>query len=284
MRTASSIAALMACLGFGLGCSGKKKAAPPVVAIDAAVDAAAVVVAVDAAGPSVDAGPPPLTPPAGARGVQIVDLQYAGFEAPGLPAIRDDGSQVAAIVRADDGGRGYLDLRFVLLDGATGKVAKTIRLADPNESSAAESKDDEAGNLDAEEALFAKVRTRVADANAVVATGTWRSLVTTERADDNAPPGPSEALTVGDLTFTYDLGGRKLSVARAGRQVAAHDLTRLVPKAGPDTDTPCPGDLGYLRALHVDAATKKVLVEIGAWPQGHNCGGNGPIYTVIPLP
>ena len=180
MRTAWSIAALVACLGFGseLGCGGKKKPPPAVVAIDAA---AVVAVAVDAAVASIDAGPPPLTPPAGARGVQILDLQYAGFEAPGLPAIRADGSQVAAIVRADDGGRGYLDLRFVLLDGATGKVAKTIRLADPDESSEAESKDDAAGNLDAENALFAKVRTRVADANAVVATGTWRSLVTTEQ-------------------------------------------------------------------------------------------------------
>ena len=49
-------------------------------------------------------------------------------------------------------------------------------------------------------------------------------------------------------------------------------------------DSPCPGDLAYLHALHVDAPSKKVVVELGAYAQGHNCGSNGPIFTIVPLP
>src|SRR5688572_16645152 len=117
MRTAtpSVIAALIAISALGCkdGTAPKKKVAP---AIDAA---AAVAVAVDAAPEVTDAMPPPLTPPPpGGRGVQVFDLQYGGFDQPGLPAIKDDGSELAATAVADDGGRGYLDLRFLVIDGA----------------------------------------------------------------------------------------------------------------------------------------------------------------------
>src|SRR5262245_8207224 len=119
--------ALVAVVLAVVGCKKKENEQakpPPPPAVDAAP-------AVDAM--EVDAGPPPLTPavPAGKIGVQILDLEYGGMNAPGLPAIRDDGSQYAVVALADDGGRGYLDLTLRLLDGKTGKVAKEWVLADP---------------------------------------------------------------------------------------------------------------------------------------------------------
>src|SRR5262245_11264380 len=128
-------AALLAGLA---GCKDEGKRAPK--AVTPAIDAAPVApIAIDAAG--IDAAPPPMTPPPGARGVQILDLTYGGHSEPGLPAIRDDGSELAATAVADDGGRGYLNLRFLVLDGATGKVKTTIVLADADETSDAEAKD-----------------------------------------------------------------------------------------------------------------------------------------------
>lgn len=275
----------VACAAWGCNGKGKtpaKQGAPARATIDAAAVPAAPVDAAVAALP-IDGPPEPLTPAPGERGVQLVDLTYGGFHAPGLPAIREDGSEVAALVAPDDGGRGYLNLRMLVLDGATGAVKRTLPLAGAQETSDAEQKDDAAGNFAEEDALAAKVRQRVADANAMFAGARWRTLESIERPDAD-PPGPSESLVVGDVTFTYDLGQRRLTVTRGGKQVAAHDLSKLVPRPSTRTDTPCPGDLGYLEALHVDAATRKVLVEIGAYSQGHNCGSDGSVYTVIPLP
>src|SRR5690349_3107568 len=95
----SIAAALIAALA---GCKGTGKAAPRV----APRDAAPAVVDTAAAVADVDAPPPPMTPPPGMRGVQIIDLTYGGHREPGLPAIRDDGSEVATTAEADDGGRG----------------------------------------------------------------------------------------------------------------------------------------------------------------------------------
>ena len=278
MRTAPWIV-VASLAGLIAGCKDKATTKPKAgpVAHDAAPAAS------DAARPLVDAGSGPLTPPAGARGIQIFDLTYGGYTAPGLPAIKDDGSEIVTTAVADDGGRGYLDLVFLVLDGATGRPRDRVQLADPDETSEAERVDDEAGNLAAEDALAVKVRDRVAQANARVTTGPWRSLVSSER-EDVGPPQPSEALTAGDLTFTYDLAGRRLTVTRAGTQVARHDLRKLVAGGGPRADEACPGDLAYLEAVHVDAPSKKVLVELGAFAQGHNCGSAGPSFTVIPLP
>lgn len=278
MRTAPWIvAALLA--GLAVACKDKtttKPKAGPVVA-----DAAPV--AVDAARPAIDAGPGPLTPLAGERGIQIYDLTYGGYTAPGLPAIKDDGSEIVTTAVADDGGRGYLDLVVVVLDGATGRPRERVQLADADETSEAERVDDEAGNLAAEEALAVKVRARVAQVNARLTTGAWRSLVSSER-EDLGPPQPVESLTAGDLTFGYDLADRRLTVRRGGAKIASHDLRKLAPGGDPRADQPCPGDLGYLEAVHVDAPSKKVLVELGAVAQGHNCGGAGPTFAVIPLP
>jgi hypothetical protein len=236
---------------------------------------------IDAEG-AIDGGAP-LTPAVGERGVQLRDLQYGGFAAPGLPAIREDGSELAALALADDGGRGYLELRFLVLDGATGKVKKTIELADAGATAEAEAKDDEAGNFAAEEALYAQVRERVAEANALVAGAGWRTLVTTTR-EDSGPPQPLESIAVGDLELRYDGARRKLSLLRSGQVVSTHDVSKLVGKASPRADTPCPGDVAYLAAVHVDLPSKKALIELGAWPQGHNCGSAGPTYAVVALP
>lgn len=285
MRIAGSIVVVLFAIAGAAGGSGCKDKAKPKAApapAPAVIDAAPAG-PIDAAGPVAAAAPSPLTPPVGARGVQIRDLQYGGFAAPGLPAIKADGSEVVTTAVADDGGRGYLDLHFLVLDGADGHVRNDVRLANPDETSEAETADDQAGNLDVETALFARVRDRVAQANAWLAAGTYRDLATVARADEG-PPQPSEAIVVGDLTFTYDLGARRLTVTRGGQAVATHDLSKRVPKPSTRSDSPCPGDLAYLHALHVDAPSKKVVVELGAYAQGHNCGSNGPIFTIVPLP
>lgn len=282
MRTALWTAAFTTCLA--LGCKDQAPPAPKVT--PRTLDAAVAVAPRDAAaptGPTGDAGPGPLTPAVGARGVQIVDLQYGGYAQPGLPAIKDDGSEVLVTALLDDGGRGYLDLYFRVLDGATGHVEHDLHLADASETSAAETADDKAGNFDLETALATKVRERVAQANARIAGGSYRSLVTVMRAELGLP-SPTESLVTGDLTFTYDLGHRRLTVTRAGKPVASHDLRAELPTARPPAGSPCPGDLPYLRALHVDPPSKKVVVELGAFAQGHNCGSNGPTYVIVPLP
>ena len=278
MRTALSSLVLLALVGC------KDKAAPAKKAVTPPLDAAAVAVVVDAAPEVSDAIPPPLTPPPpGGRGVQIFDLQYGGFAQPGLPAIKEDGSEVLVTAVADDGGRGYLDLRLLVIDGSTGKVKKTFVLADPDLTTDAITKDDAAGNFDAEEAQLATIKAELDKVNALVAAGAWRTLATTERAD-TGPPQPNETITVGDLAFSYDLGNRRLVLERDHQHLATHELGPLIPRTKRKPDDPCPGDLPYLGAVHVDAATKKVVVELAAWPQGHNCGGDGPIFTVIPLP
>jgi hypothetical protein len=278
MLTARSFVVALS-LTFAAGCKDK---APVAKQAPVVLDAAAR--PVDAAPPVIDAGPPPLTPPPpGGRGVQIVDLEYGGFAQPGLPAIKADGSAIAVTSVADDGGRGYLDLRFVVLDGATGKALTTIQLVEPEETSAAIATDDAAGNLDAEEALYATVRERVAKANAMLAEGTWRPLETVERAD-SGPPRPMETITAGDVAFTYDLAARRLSVARAGLAAPPHELAKLVPRPKTGTDVTCPGDLYFLGAVHLDPPGSKAVVELTPYAQGHNCGGGGAIFTVVPLP
>ena len=273
--------ALSACKDGGK--SGKdgskvKPSLPP-----ATLDAGLAARPADAAVAPTDAGDGALTPPPpGGRGVQIIDVQYGGFRQPGLPAIKDDGSELVATAVADDGGRGYLHLDVVVLDGATGAVRATIGLADPDESNEAINRDDAAGNFEAEEAQLARVRARLDELHARLATGTWRTLATSERAD-TGPPQPSESIAVGDLTFTYELGQRRLTVARGGATVATHELGKVLARPRARSEH-CPGDLPYLGALHVDAPTRKVLVELAAWPQGHNCEGDGPTFTVVPLP
>ncbi len=235
MRQASWIAvALVLSLGTSAGC-GKKRAAPPPPP-PAPIDAAPR--PIDGALPTVDAPPPPLTPPPGARGIQIIDLQYGGFAQPGLPAIKDDGSEIVATSVADDGGRGYLDLTVILLDGATGRPRTTLSLADANETSATEEASDAAGNFGPEDALAVKVRERVAQANAWVTTGTWRTLTGTLRDPESGPPAPKESLVAGDLTFTYDLTTQTLELTRAGKRVASHRLSKFCPRpSGPARPT-----------------------------------------------
>jgi hypothetical protein len=268
---------------LALGCDKKKEAAPPPPAMKV-IDAA--VAPLDAAVPTVDAPPPPLTPPPGARGIQLIDLQYGGFVQPGLPAMKDDGSEIVATSVGDDGGRGYLDLSVVVLDGATGRVRNRVQLADPNETSDTEQAADTAGSLDVENALFAKVRDRVKQANSWVTTGAWRTLAGPARSGDAGPPEAKESLTAGDLTFTYDLARQVLSLTRADKQVASHRLLTLMPELARSgkRGAECPGDLDYLRAVYPDVTSKRVLVEIGMWSQGHNCGARGQRYVVIPLP
>ncbi|MBK9034508.1 MAG: hypothetical protein IPL61_25120 [Myxococcales bacterium] len=269
-----------------VGCARTKRRPPAPTAGDAAG------APIDAGAPDVDAGldagPAMLTPAPGARGVQINDLEYGGFAQPGLPAIKDDGSEVVATTVADDGGRGYLDLAVVVVDGATGRVRTRLRLVDPDETSAAIAADDTAGDQAATAALAAQVQTRVAAANALVATGTWRTLTGARRADDAGEPADPEALTVGDLTVTYALAGQTLTIARAGATVATHPLRALAPDlARPAPGAPddaCPGDLVYLAGAYPDPPSKRLVLELGRAAQGHNCGAAGQVYAVVPLP
>src|SRR5688572_26701567 len=147
----------------------KKSAKPPADAPPAPLDAAAAVV--DAADGPPDTGA--LTPPvpAGKVGIQVLGLEYEGHEAKLLPAIRTDGTQIAAVWVGDDGGRGYLDLKLQIVDAKTGKLAVDQLLVDPDETTAAQRED---GTFDPK--VLAAVQKRVADANAVLAASEWRPL------------------------------------------------------------------------------------------------------------
>lgn len=51
-----------------------------------------------------------------------------------------------------------------------------------------------------------------------------------------------------------------------------------------EPDSACPGDTDYLAAVYPDPASKRVLIELGMLAEGHNCGGGGQVYAVVPLP
>ncbi len=36
--------------------------------------------------------------------------------------------------------------------------------------------------------------------------------------------------------------------------------------------------------MYPDATSKRVLIELGMLAEGHNCGGGGQVYAVVPLP
>lgn len=269
---------------FATGCKkdkGKEAApAPTPPAGTVAIDAAAAPPAVDAS--DEDAPPPPLTPaiPAGKIGVQVVDLTYGGVETPGLPAIKGDGSVIAAASLADDGGRGYLDLTLRTLDTRTGAVTATMVLADPEKTSDAEQK--EPSELPkVEEAAKAAV----AEANQLFAAGDWRTLTGTVPLQVSDSAEYSDEITFGDLVYKLDVKKQTLTISRAGKSVATHKLGKLftVPRPAGDEDM-CSGDGPFLRAIYTDAAAAKVLVEIGFVAGGHNCGAQGSVYTVVPLP
>ncbi len=267
-----AVASLLVAGALVVGC--KKTAKAPADASPPAIDAAAL--AVDAASTAgEDAGP--LTPPvaAGKPGVQVLGVEYEGHEARLLPAIKGDGSQLAALSIGDDGGRGYLDLALQLVDGKTGKVVEELTLVEPDETTAAQRED---GSF--EPALLEAVKRRVADANARLATGDWRAL-TSHAAD----PADAEApIIAAGVTWSLE-SGLHLIGRRAGKVVFDRTYTQLTGKKAPrgiDEDDMCP-DIVVLSALHVDEPTGKALVAFGR-QSGHNCGAPGDDLAVIALP
>lgn len=264
---------MLAAALVALALTGCKKSAKPAPA--RAIDAAA---AIDGA-PAADAPdePPDLTPavPDGRPGVQIKGLEYEGHEARMLPAIREDGARFAALAVGDDGGRGYLDLRLQLVDARTGKLIEDRVLADPEETTRALGE----GDAIAPE-LLATVRTRVAEANALLAGSTWRGLDSVE--GDPVDPEASIKAAGLDWTLTDDLH----LVARRGTKVVldrtyAQLTGKPRPSAGGDDDM-CP-EIIALEAIHVDAPTRTALVSLGRVP-GHNCGAPGADLAVVALP
>lgn len=242
---------------------------------------AAAAAAGDAASlaPTADAAPGPTTPPLGAAtvGVQVLGLEYEGYEARGLPAIRADGAQIAVVSVGDDGGRGFLDLRFQVLDTASGKLVEDRVLVDPDETNQALSA---AGDAIVDEALQDVVRQRVAGANAFLAAASWRPL-TASLAD----PGDHDAPVVaGGVAWSLD-DRLRLIGRRGGKQVFERGYAQLTGKRAPAPaadDDMCP-ELVVLDGLHLDESTGKLLVSFGR-ESGHNCGAAGADLAVIDLP
>lgn len=251
------------------GCKKSAKVidAPPPPPIDATA-------AVDAS--PVDAAPAPLTPPlpSGKVGVQVLGLEYEGYEAKLLPAIRSDGSQVAALWLGDDGGRGYLDLKLQIVDAKTSKVVDDRRLVDPEETNAAMGED---GTLDPK--VLAAARQRVADANAILADGEWRPLVTFAAAGE-----PDAPIVAAGINWSLDEGAHLVGT-RAGKKVFDKTYSQLTgkktPKGGGDEDM-CP-DVLSLSAIYIDETTEQAVIGFGRLP-GHNCGAPGDELVVIALP
>ncbi len=241
--------------------------------------------AADAGAPSVDAAPVPSTPPPltpaiapGKVGLQVIDVTYGGFVAQGLPAIKGDGSQVAVVAVADDGGRGFLDLEARLLD-ATGKVVQTVRVADPDKA------DPEEPAPGVPPAADAATAAAVAQVNGWFATGDWRALPGSEPVPPSDDLDPDAAVTYGDLTYRLDVRKQVVTISRGGAKVASHKLTRVYPVPGkPDLDAPCNDEQPYLSAVHVDATAAKVVLTIGFVAGGHNCGARGAVHAIVPLP
>jgi hypothetical protein len=264
--------ALTAALLVGAGC--KKAAKPPTDAAPITVDAAAL--ATDA--PAAEPEPGPLTPPvpAGKVGVQVLGVEYEGYEAKLLPAIRGDGAQFAALWIGDDGGRGYLDLKLQLLDAKTSATVDDRRLVDPDETMAAQGED---GRFDPK--MLEAVVKRVADANALFASGDWRAL----KSHTADPADPDVPIVAAGITWTLDTKYRLVGT-RAGKKVFERTYTQLTRKQPPRDhvvdDEMCPVII-TLSAIHVDEASSQALVAFGRQP-GHNCGAPGDDLAVIALP
>ena len=282
MRNPSLVILLVGVSAFA-GCNkakdeGKK---PPAVS--------APVVVVDAGSPpidavAIDAGPLPLTPavPAGKVGLQVIDLEYGGIVASGLPAIKGDGSAVVALSSADDGGRGYLDLEVLFLDG-TNAVTKKLRIADPDVTSADEVDPDSAKTA-TRTAVDAAAIAKVAELNAELAVGDWRPLQGTAPLQRSDSMDYTNEIPLGDLTYKLDVGKRVLTLARAGKVVATHKLGTIYKVAKGGGDEMCGGDQPFLTAVFSDAVAGKAVIQIAFIPGGHNCGSGGDVYAVVPLP
>lgn len=240
----------------------------------------------DAGPPQVDAmmmplPAPPLTPaiPPGTIGLQVIDVTYGGFVAQGLPAIKGDGSMIAVVAVADDGGRGYLDLEARVLD-ASGKVVKAVRVADPNQ---ADPEEPAAGAPPSAANLATKAA--VAEVNAWFAAGDWRALPGSEPIPPSDDLDAELPVTYRDLTFRLEVRKQLVTIRRGDAKVASHKLTRVYPVPGkPDADAPCNDEQPYLSAVHVDDAAAKVVLTIGFVAGGHNCGARGPVHAIVPLP
>ena len=267
--------------------------APP-AAVGATTDAVALASRVDAtatgasapldaaAAPTAAALTPPLAP--GVLGLQIVDLEYGGYQAHGLPAIRGDGAEVLALSVADDGGRGWLTMSALVLDGKTGKVRERIPLVDANETWDAMRADEDAGGSVKADALARRVRAGVAALGARLATGSWRPLVSYPATSFNPDGEPPPFVTIADTTFTLEPRAYRVVERRGpssrGKATATHRIARVFSPPPPrDPDQHCAGDHATLAAIHVDAATGLRLVEIGFFDPGHNCGASGPVFA-----
>lgn len=280
----NKVALLVVGLALAAGCKKQTNDKPAPPPPPAAPDAGAAVAApLDAAAEVIDAPPPPLTPavPAGKVGIQINDLEYGGYSAPGLPAIKADGSQFAVVSLADDGGRGFLDLTLRLLDGTTGKPVKEWQLADPDKTNGDNGDGATPAVLDAAKAA-------VAEANAMLAGAEWRSLTVVELPVD-ADKQAATAITAGDLTFTYD--AEKVTVtSKAGGKPIVKTYQQVTGQKAPagakptdEDESPCTGASEYLRSVAVDATSKRALLAFD-FVTGHNCGDDGQVYGVIALP
>jgi hypothetical protein len=159
-------------------------------------------------------------------GLQIVDLEYGGYQAHGLPAIRGDGAEVLALSAADDGGRGYLTMSALVLDGKTGKVRERIPLVDANETWDAMRADEDAGGSVKADALARRVRAGVAALGARLATGSWRPLVSYPATSFNPDGEPPPFVTIADATFTLELRAYRGGRARVARVRAARPPRR----------------------------------------------------------
>lgn len=240
----------------------------------------------DAGPPAVDAAPVPSTPPPltpaiapGKVGLQVIDVTYGGFVAQGLPAIKGDGSQVAVVAVADDGGRGFLDLEARLLD-ATGKVVQTVRVADPDK---ADPEEPTPGAPPSPADLATQAA--VAEVNGWFATGAWRALPGSEPVPPSDDLDADAAVTYRDLTYRLEVRKQIVTISRGGAKLASHKLTRVYPVPGkPNADAPCNDEQPYLSAVHVDDATARAVLTIGFVAGGHNCGARGAVHAIVPLP
>lgn len=259
------IAIVVLVLWSSSGCGSKEKEQPNEEPKPSAADAA------------VKAAPAPdAAPVAGAKpSVRFTEVESMGTqpETIGLPAIREDGKEIALVLvqRSDDAGENGATLAF--LDATTGKIARQLPLIGDDIQ---DKWTDDEGKVTA--AYRAKVDEQTAAANAALAEQTWRPLTVAE------PVGADEGTvaTIGDLGFAQDDELGAVVVSRAGQQVGRLDPTKVLEFPKQPKDPECAIRGAMMRQVMFDATTSVAAIEF-RFAEGHHCIGYGHQVALLKL-
>ncbi|HVV84250.1 MAG TPA: hypothetical protein VHE35_14355 [Kofleriaceae bacterium] len=221
------------------------------------------------AGAGAPAGPPPTIGWSGGA-----PNEGGTFDVHGLPAVSDDGSRVLVGWEQGDGGRGYPNLRLVVLDRGD-QTLETRVVLDADQV-------DDGATVD-----VAPHDQYLADSNAKLR---WRALAPApvEQVAESEPeaegPYPTrQTATLGDVTIRFDDGGHLVieqdgkpvvDKVESGWLVASHPM---YDGAGPDEV--CSNPI-FLDSAWVDAARRLAVVDV-EYRGNDSCWEPTGVYHVV---